>query len=88
LARQFGVPEEKIAAIADFRTRSEFTERERAALALAEAMTRSGGQVEDEVWSEAARYFDEGELIELVAVIGMFNAFNRMANALQVEITR
>lgn len=82
------MPEEKIAAIADWRTTEGFTPRERAAFALAEAMTRSGGEIDDAVWDEARQHYDDGELVELVAVIAAFNAFNRMAGALRVEVTR
>lgn len=82
------MPEEKIGAIADWQTQPGFTEAERAALALGEAITRSGGQIADAVWTEAARHFGEGELVELVATAGAFNAFNRMSNSLQVAVTR
>lgn len=88
MARRFGVSTEKIAAIAGFRDQPGFSEREKAALALAEAMTTSGGEVGDAVWLESARYLDDGEMVELVAVIGAFNAFNRMANVLRVEVTQ
>lgn len=88
MAKRFGVPEEKIAAIADWRTQPGFTEAERAALALGEEITRHGGRVAEATWAEAARHFAEGELVELVATAGAFNAFNRMANAMQVEVTR
>ncbi len=65
-----------------------FTERERAALDLAERMTRNE-PVDDALWAELIRHFpDEGEIVELVTCIAAFNAFNRMATALRVEITR
>lgn len=65
-----------------------FGEREKAALDLAERMTRNE-PVDDELWATLSRHFpDEGEVIELVACIAAFNAFNRMANVLRVEITR
>jgi alkylhydroperoxidase family enzyme len=51
-------------------------------------MTRDGGEVPDELWAEAEAHYSQEELIELVAVIAAFNAFNRMANALRVEVTR
>jgi alkylhydroperoxidase family enzyme len=51
-------------------------------------MTRHGGEVPDEVWAEATAHFQEAELIEIVGVIAAFNAFNRLANALRVEVTR
>lgn len=65
-----------------------FTPQERAVLELAETVTRHPDPVPDELWERLTRHFDEGEIIELIACIAAFNAFNRMANALQVDITR
>ncbi|WP_055485813.1 carboxymuconolactone decarboxylase family protein [Streptomyces sp. WMMB 322] len=55
-----------------------YSERERAALALTEAMTDlAGGSVPDEVYERAARHFDEAELARLIAQIVAINAWNR-----------
>lgn len=55
-----------------------FTDRERAALALTEAITRlSDGPVPDDVYERAARHFDEPELAALIAQIVAINAWNR-----------
>lgn len=57
-----------------------FDERERAALALTEAITNiAAGGVPDEVWDEAASRFDEKELAGLVFAITTINAWNRLA---------
>lgn len=57
-----------------------FTERERAALALAEAITvLTDGFVPDEVYARAAEHFGEEELARLVAQIVAINAWNRFA---------
>jgi AhpD family alkylhydroperoxidase len=61
-----------------------FTRRERAALALTEAVTRlSEGPVSDEVWSAAAEQFEETELAELLWLITTINAWNRVSVAAQ-----
>lgn len=66
-----------------------FDGRDRAVLELAEHMTRQPGQpIADDLWARLNGHFDEGQICELVACIGAFNAFNRMANSLQVEVTR
>lgn len=65
-----------------------FTPAERAALALAERMTTDARGVDEEVWAELRSHYDEGEIIELAAVIGLFNYFNRFNDGLRVEITR
>ncbi|MFI7275695.1 carboxymuconolactone decarboxylase family protein [Streptomyces sp. NPDC049879] len=70
----------RLSLIAAWRDTNVFTEAERAALALAEAGTRlaDGGGVGDEVWADAAKHFDEDELLALTAQIAIINAFNRL----------
>jgi AhpD family alkylhydroperoxidase len=56
-----------------------YDDRERAALALTEAMTHvAATRVPDEVWARAARHFDEEELANLVWAIGAINLWNRV----------
>lgn len=57
-----------------------FTDAERAALLLTEEATRiadAAGGVSDEVWANAAKYFDDAQLAALVTQIAIINAFNR-----------
>ncbi len=67
--------------------RDEFTPAELAALALAERMTTDAHNVDEEVWAQVREHFDEGQIIELASVIGLFNYFNRFNDALRVEVT-
>ena len=72
---------ERIAAVAAWRDTRYFDDAERAALALAEAVTRLADRadaVSDAVWDEAARHFDEKALAALVVTIALINAFNRV----------
>jgi alkylhydroperoxidase family enzyme len=58
-----------------------FSAAERAALALAEAVTRLSDRadpVPDDIWEEAARHYDEQELGALVISIGLVNLWNRV----------
>ena len=58
-----------------------FTDAERAALALAEAVTRLSDRadaVPDEIWDEAARHYDEPALAALILSIATTNVFNRV----------
>ena len=66
--------------VAAWRETTVFTEAERAALELTEQGTRlaDGGVVTDEVWANAAKHFDEEQLMALVAQICLINAFNRL----------
>ncbi len=72
----------------NFERRADFTAAEKAALRLAEHMTRDAHEVSDELWAELRRHFDEGEIIELAAAIGLFNYFNRFNDALKMEPTK
>lgn len=81
-ARQEGVlSDDKLFAVSAWREAPYFSDQERAALALAEAMTRLSDRSEavpDEVWNEAARHFKEPALAGLVLSIAMTNLFNRV----------
>jgi alkylhydroperoxidase family enzyme len=58
-----------------------FSESERAALALTEAVTRLDDRadpVPDEIWNEAARHFDERALSAIVLSVALTNLFNRL----------
>ena len=85
LAKQFGVTEELLDALYHIDNhRHLFTARELAALRLAEIMTTSARDVDEALWDELQAHFDDGELVEIATVIGLFNFFNRYADALQI----
>ncbi len=88
MAKRHGWSEEQIAHLAEFETREDFTAAEKAALRLAERMTSDSNRVSDELWNELRRHYDEGEVVELVSAIGLFNYFNRFNDALEVEPTK
>jgi alkylhydroperoxidase family enzyme len=88
LARRHGWSEEQINDLANFRERTDFTDAEKAAIELAERTTLDSNRVDDEFWNQLRRYYDEGEIIELLAAIGLFNYFNRFNNALHMEPTK
>ncbi|AZM55003.1 alkylhydroperoxidase [Streptomyces sp. WAC 01529] len=63
-----------------------FTARERAALALTEAVTvLTDGFVPDEVYEEAAAHFDEAHLAHLIGLITVINGWNRLMVSRRVE---
>ena len=83
------MPEEKIAAAqAPTLDSGIFSDAELAALELADRMAESGHTVSDELWDRLSAHFEHGEIIELVWSIGLFNYFNRVNDALRMEITR
>jgi len=72
LARRHGWSEDQIEHLGDFEKRDDFGAAEKAALRLAEKMTTDPQGFDDEQWTELRRHFDEGEIIELAAAIGLF----------------
>ena len=80
-AKKAGESDERLFTVAAWRETDLFTDGERAALALAEAMTRLADRpdpVPDEVWDEAAGHFDQKQLAALVLWISTTNLFNRI----------
>jgi len=81
LAKKAGETEERLFAVAAWREAPYFTESERAALALTEALTRISDRAEpvsDAVWGEADKQFDEQELAALILAIANINVWNRL----------
>ncbi|MBX5448819.1 carboxymuconolactone decarboxylase family protein [Thermogemmatispora sp.] len=86
LAGQLGVSEELLDALYHIDThRHLFTAREQVALRFAEIMTTAARDIDEELWDELQAHFDDGEIVELAMVIGLFNCFNRFADALRLE---
>ena len=81
-ARAQGETEQRIYALNAWRETPFFTERERAALALTEAVTLvHDGHVPDDVYAEAAAVFDEAQVAALIWAATVINAYNRIAIA-------
>ena len=80
-ALQDGESAERVFTVAAWRDAPYFTDAERAALALAEAMTRLADRpdpVPDEIWDAAADHYDEKQLAGIVLMIAVTNLFNRL----------
>ena len=88
MARRLGWRDDQIEHLADFETREDFDAREKAALRLAEVETRDPRSFDDAKWTKLRQHFDEGEIVELVAAIGLFNYFNRVGDVLRLEPTK
>jgi AhpD family alkylhydroperoxidase len=82
VARSLGETEQRLYTVSLWRETPFFSERERAALAWTEAVTRvSVDQVPDEVYEVARQQFSEKELVDLTAAIVAINGWNRFAIA-------
>jgi alkylhydroperoxidase family enzyme len=84
MARKAGVREEQIRNLAAWRTSSHFDAREKAALALGEAVTQ--GHVSDGVYAEAKRQFDDHDYVELAIVASFYAMVGRMLDAMGVQL--
>src|SRR6266700_1586842 len=80
LLKKEGETDDRLFAVAAWRDAPYFTDAERAALALTEAVTRLSDRadpVPDDIWDEAARHYDEPALAALIIEIALINVWNR-----------
>jgi alkylhydroperoxidase family enzyme len=84
MARKAGVREEQIAELSTWRDSRQFDARERAALALTEAVTAC--RMTDEVHAEAKRHFSDADYVELCLTASAYAMVARMLDALGVEL--
>jgi alkylhydroperoxidase family enzyme len=80
-----GWTEDQVQNMVDFEMRDDFTPREKAALRLTERMTLDPHGIDDAQWAELRNHFNEGEVLELLAAIGLFNYFNRFNEVLKMQ---
>lgn len=81
MVKKKGEIDPRLFTVAAWRDTPYFTEAERAALALTEAVTRLDDRadaVPDAIWDEAARHYDEAALASLVLSIALTNVWNRL----------
>ena len=88
ISLKLGWSPEHIEALKSWRDSPLFSEAEKEAINLAEAMTNASHEYTDADMARLRRFYSEGEVIELMAAIGLFNYFNRFNNLLQMEPTQ
>ena len=82
VSRKLGVPQEKLDLVATWHEAGIFSDKECAALAWAETLTRLADRsVPDEAYEAVRRYFNESELVFLSTAIATINAWNRLGAA-------
>jgi AhpD family alkylhydroperoxidase len=85
-ARARGESEQRIYALAAWRETPFFTDRERAALAWAEALTAIADEgAPDNLYEEAREQLEESELVALTFAVITINSWNRLAIAFRAE---
>jgi alkylhydroperoxidase family enzyme len=80
-----GASEEKVREVERAAVSPLFSERERTALAWAEAMTITGQKVTDELFARLGRQFSEPEIVELTAAVALENFRSKFNVALGIE---
>ena len=84
--RKAGETDARIDALADWHDSPLFSDREKAALAWAEAVTRiAETRAPDAAWSELREHFTDIELADITYAAGLMNAWNRVAIAFRHE---
>ena len=76
--RAAGETEQRLYVLDGWREAPFYSDRERAALAWAESLTRLKGIVPDKIYEEAQRHFSEQELIDLTLGVIAINSYNRL----------
>jgi AhpD family alkylhydroperoxidase len=87
-AEKAGLGTERLLSLPAWRESDLYDQAERAAVQLAEAMTRLADHpdvVTDEIWAEAVDHFDDRALSALVSMIALTNFFNRVNTTLRVQ---
>ncbi len=88
ISLRLGWTAEHLAALKTWQESTLFSEAEKEAIRLAEVMTLTSHEWTDADMTRLRRFYSEGEVVELMASIGLFNYFNRFNNMLQMEPTQ
>jgi capsular polysaccharide biosynthesis protein len=87
LGQALGLTDEEFDALqADYRMSPLFTEREKAVLAWAEAMTLNTAKRDGTAWAELRRLFTDAEIVEISLASAMFNMINRLNDSFWTEL--
>lgn len=84
MGSQVGLADEKLLALEDWESSEQFTDRERLALAYADAMTLSDQDVDDELFASIREEFSDDEIVELTMTIAWENSSSKFNRALRV----
>jgi len=86
LSKIYNASKEKIAMAWDFESCNLFSDAEKAALRLAYYGAMSPSQASQAHFDEAYKYFDEGQVVEIVASISLFGFLNRWNDTMATEL--
>ncbi len=87
-AERYGTGKDKLENIGHYRTHPLFSEPERAALDFALASSTVPNSVNDEISENLRKYWDDGEIVEIMGVIALFGFLNRWNDSIGTEIEK
>jgi len=85
-ALRHGVEAEKMAAIAEYRSHPLFSDAERVALDFALAAASQPNDVTDDLFAALRQHWSEGQVVEILGVVGLFGFFNRWNDSLATTL--
>jgi len=88
LGQALGLTDHEFEALQDesYASSALFSEREKAVLAWAEAMTLNTAKRDDNAWSELRRHFSDAEIVEVSLITALFNMINRLNDSFRTEL--
>ena len=84
MSSRLGVSNDKIDAVLDYANSELFDQAERVALEFADAMTITGREVSDDLFTHLREFYDDDALVELTATIAWENASSKFNRALRI----
>ncbi len=86
IIKNMGVSNEKIEALWEYETSPLFDDAERSALKFAQTAAVTPGVVTKDDFDEIRQYFDDDQIVEIVAVISLYTFFNRWNDTFATEL--
>jgi uncharacterized peroxidase-related enzyme len=86
MAERLGAAAEKVAAVWDHEASPLFSAAEKAALALAQAAAEVPNRAGPEHFARAREFYDDGQLVEIVAMVSVFGFLNRWNDTIGTEL--
>lgn len=85
-AERYGAEQEQLDNIWEYRTHPSFSEAERAALDFSLTASQVPNAVNDEIKQQLYKYWNEGEIVEMLGVISLFGYLNRWNDSMSTTI--
>ncbi len=88
LGQALGLKTEEFDALQadDYRDSALFSDKEKAVIAWAEAMTLNTAKRDNKVWDDLKKHFNDAEIVEISLITGMFNMINRLNDSFRTEL--